>query len=96
MSTKRIAPAAEIGTEADVAVDWSLAVEGAAVFQFAVEVAYDERYGRLVAEGKRVPYDAPLPEIVARFRYLRHAQSFVIREFEDDPKVVARVKFERM
>ncbi len=96
MSTKHAGPASAIGTAEDVAVDWSVAVEGAAVFLWAVEVAYDERYGRLVAEGKRIPYPAPLPEIVARFKYLTHAQAFVTREFVDDPKLVARVKFERM
>ncbi len=83
------------GADGAVAADWSVAVDGVAVFQWAVEVDYDARYGRFVAEGKRVPYDAQLPEIVARFRYLRHAQAFVIREYEDDPKLVARVKFER-
>ncbi len=97
MSTKRADPASEISTaEAVAAVDWGVAVEGGAVFQWAVEVAYDERYGRLVAEGKRIPYPAPLPEIVARFKYLDQAQAFVIGQFADDPKLVARVKYERV
>lgn len=97
MTAKRIDPAAEIGSAADVlAVDQAVACAMGSGYDWAVEVAYDVRYGRLVAEGKRLPYPAPLPEIVARFRYLNHAQAFVIREFEDDPKLVARVKLDRI
>ena len=89
-------PAAEIGTAADVAaVDQAVVIATGGGYDWAVEVAYDGHYGRLVSEGKRLPYPAALPEIVARFKYLHHAQEFARHQFEDDHKLAARVKFDR-
>jgi hypothetical protein len=43
--------------------------------EWAVIVDYKPEYRKLLDDGQRIPYSVPLPEVVARFKYIGHAQA---------------------